>query len=64
MPVDPKIQVAVDQINNETCSVYQGVALSGLSHTTIRNRIKQDRIRHVSIGGVVRVWIADLDGLR
>jgi hypothetical protein len=64
MTLNPDIQTVVDQINAETCSVYQAVALSGVSHTTLRRRIKQNRIRHVCIGGFLRVWKADLDGLR
>jgi hypothetical protein len=64
MTVTLEIQALVDQLNNETCSVYEAVALSGVSHTTIRKRIKQERIRAVRLAGNWRIWVADLQGLK
>ncbi|MDT5367345.1 MAG: hypothetical protein QOC62_1776 [Mycobacterium sp.] len=62
--VTRELQAAVDQLNAETCSVYEAVALAGLSHTTIRKRIRQKRLRCVKLFGNYRVWTADLSGLK
>jgi hypothetical protein len=64
MRLSPEIRAAVDQINVETCSVAQAAAESGLSHMTVRKRIRQQRIRAVCVGGILRVWKADCKGLR
>ncbi len=61
--VAPEIQALVDQLNAETCSVYQACGLSGLSHTTIRKRIAQGRIRAVRLAGNWRIWQADVQNL-
>lgn len=58
------LQELADQISRETCSVYEAAARTGLSHMTVRRRIKQQRIRAVRIGASWRIWTIDLAGLQ
>ncbi len=58
------IQDFANRINSKTVSVYEAVAITGLSHTTVRKRIRQKRIRAVRIAGNWRVVRADLAGLQ
>jgi excisionase family DNA binding protein len=62
--VTPELQQLADENNRETVSVYQAAHLTGLSHMTVRRRIKQQRIRAVRIGASWRIWTIDLAGLR
>lgn len=53
------IQDFANWINSKTVSVYEAVAITGLSHTTVRKRIRQKRIRAVRIAGNWRIVRAD-----
>jgi excisionase family DNA binding protein len=64
MAVVNDIQAFADRINTETVSVYEAAPIANLSHSTIRMRIAQQRIRAVRIAGNWRVWREDLVGLR
>jgi excisionase family DNA binding protein len=63
MTITPDVQAFVDEINTKTCSVYQACGRTGLSHMTIRRRIKQGRVRAVCLGGNWRIWTDDLTAL-
>jgi hypothetical protein len=49
------IQDFANWINSKTVSVYEAVAITGLSYTRVHKRIRQKRIRAVRIAGNWRV---------
>lgn len=58
------IQDFANWINSKTASSYEAVAITGLSQTTVRKRIRQKRIRAVRRAGNWRIVRADLAGLQ